>query len=213
MKNRIFYSCLLSTLLTLLLVFIIFPAESGALGSNDLHTSNNKTYYIGHRGSSGSAPHNSLLAIDKAIKSGLDAVALDPRLTSDGKLVLCHDEMTGKVLKKNYYIDRTSYKKLMAVRYRKSKSFGYKDVRLTTLDEAVKKIKKYNRKNPKKKIDLYIKLSPLTETKRKYGMSDKQVAQRKMKTYREILLCLKKNKFPMNRVVFWSFGIDDLDGM
>ena len=52
----------------------------------------------GHRGASGYAPENTLPAFKLAADMGADGVELDVQMTSDGVLVVCHDET----------IDRTS---------------------------------------------------------------------------------------------------------
>jgi glycerophosphoryl diester phosphodiesterase len=46
---------------------------------------------IAHRGASGSAPENTLVAFDLAIRQGADAIELDVRLTADGVPVVLHD--------------------------------------------------------------------------------------------------------------------------
>ena len=51
-----------------------------------------------HRGASGSAPENTLVAFQRAIDLGADGIELDVQITKDGELVVCHDEK----------IDRTS---------------------------------------------------------------------------------------------------------
>ena len=47
---------------------------------------------IAHRGFSGNAPENTLVAIEQAIELGADMVEVDIGLTSDGHVVLLHDE-------------------------------------------------------------------------------------------------------------------------
>jgi glycerophosphoryl diester phosphodiesterase len=46
---------------------------------------------IAHRGASGSAPENTLVAFQRAVEEGADAFELDVRLTSDGVPVVHHD--------------------------------------------------------------------------------------------------------------------------
>ncbi len=46
---------------------------------------------IGHRGASGSYPENTLLAFDRALEQGADALELDVRLCGDGAVVVIHD--------------------------------------------------------------------------------------------------------------------------
>lgn len=47
---------------------------------------------IGHRGMRFVEPENTLRAVERALKCGVDAVEVDVRMTKDGKLVLMHDE-------------------------------------------------------------------------------------------------------------------------
>lgn len=51
---------------------------------------------IAHRGSSGSAPENTLAAFRLAVKAGVDMIELDVRLTADRHLVVFHDRRLGR---------------------------------------------------------------------------------------------------------------------
>lgn len=62
---------------------------------------------IAHRGFSGSAPENTIIAFKKAIEVGSDMIELDVRLSKDGEVVVLHDETLertttgkGKVIEK-----------------------------------------------------------------------------------------------------------------
>jgi len=46
---------------------------------------------VAHRGASGLAPENTLLAFERAIALGVDALELDVQLTRDGELAVMHD--------------------------------------------------------------------------------------------------------------------------
>ncbi len=50
------------------------------------------TKNFAHRGFSGKYPENTLLAFQKAIEAGCDGIELDVHLTTDGELVIIHDE-------------------------------------------------------------------------------------------------------------------------
>lgn len=50
-----------------------------------------KTLILGHRGSSGEAPENTLAAIKAAKEAGADGVEFDVKLTKDREVVLLHD--------------------------------------------------------------------------------------------------------------------------
>ncbi len=53
---------------------------------------------IAHRGSSGSAPENTLAAFRLAVKAGVDMIELDVRLTADRHLVVFHDRRLGRTV-------------------------------------------------------------------------------------------------------------------
>ena len=59
---------------------------------------NNNPFVWAHRGASGSAPENTIVAFKRAIDLGADGIELDIQLTKDDEIVVCHDEK----------IDRTS---------------------------------------------------------------------------------------------------------
>ena len=60
-----------------------------------------------HRGFSGKYPENTILAFQKALEEGVDGIELDVQLTSDGELVIIHDER----------VDRTTNGKGLVVSY------------------------------------------------------------------------------------------------
>ena len=49
-----------------------------------------------HRGASGEAPENTLLALREAIKQGVDAIELDVQLLRTGELAVIHDETVNR---------------------------------------------------------------------------------------------------------------------
>jgi glycerophosphoryl diester phosphodiesterase len=50
-----------------------------------------RIYVIGHRGSAGLAPENTLAAFSRAAEIGVDGVELDVLITSDGEIIVHHD--------------------------------------------------------------------------------------------------------------------------
>ena len=48
---------------------------------------------IAHRGFSGKYPENTMLAFSKAVEAGADGIEIDVHLSSDGELVIIHDEL------------------------------------------------------------------------------------------------------------------------
>ena len=50
------------------------------------------TLVVAHRGAAAEAPENTMLAFQRAVELGADAIEVDVHLTSDGKLAVIHDE-------------------------------------------------------------------------------------------------------------------------
>ena len=96
-----------------------------------------KTLILAHRGACGYAPENTMEAFELAAKMGADGIELDVHFTSDGEVVICHDEK----------INRTSNGQGLVTDYTlaelKAMDFGYhfygeqrKGVKIPTLDEV-----------------------------------------------------------------------------
>lgn len=78
----------LATLMALLvLLVLVAPADAARKAPEDAPVLN-----IGHRGASGYAPEHTIPAYDLALKMGADYIEQDLQLTSDGVLVVLHDE-------------------------------------------------------------------------------------------------------------------------
>ena len=75
-----------------------------------------KPLIIAHRGASGEAPENTMVAFKLAWELGADGIEGDFHLTRDGHIVAIHDKDTNKVTKgKNKLIvKKTSLKELQA---------------------------------------------------------------------------------------------------
>jgi glycerophosphoryl diester phosphodiesterase len=75
---------------TLLFVCAIQKPETSGTHSS-LKKQTKKLYVIGHRGSAGLAPENTLAAFRRACQIGVDGLELDVLLTADRKVVVHHD--------------------------------------------------------------------------------------------------------------------------
>lgn len=62
---------------------------------------------IAHRGASGSAPENTLVAFKKAIDIGVDAVELDLHGTADGEVVVIHDTSLDRTTNRDGRVNQT----------------------------------------------------------------------------------------------------------
>ncbi|WP_040211407.1 glycerophosphodiester phosphodiesterase family protein, partial [Clostridium polynesiense] len=82
------------------------------------------TLNYAHRGASGYYPENTMLAFEKAVEMGCQGIETDVQMTSDGVLVLIHDESLKRTtgvdaLVKDYTFD--DIRKLNAADYHSSK--------------------------------------------------------------------------------------------
>ncbi len=88
---------------------------------------------IGHRGSSGNFPENTLLSLREAIDGGADAVEFDVRAAADGTPVVIHDPTLDRTT------DGTGLVKAMSVEQLRSFDAG-RGEKIPTLDEALEQI-------------------------------------------------------------------------
>lgn len=80
-------------ILFILLILVLLPYPK----PHHTESSTATRLITAHRGSSLSAPENTMAAIRKAIADGADIVEIDVQMTSDGVVVLFHDETLGKI--------------------------------------------------------------------------------------------------------------------
>jgi len=94
-----------------------------------------------HRGASGSAPENTIIALQKAIEAGAEYAEIDVQETYDGKLVLLHDpdlkRTTG--IKKNIW--QTTYDKIKNLDAGSWFSEEFKGERIPLLEDAIEFIR------------------------------------------------------------------------
>lgn len=76
---------------------------------------------FGHRGFSGLYPENTMLAFQKAVEAGADGVEMDIHLSSDGKIVVIHDESLLRTTGVDKLVEDTSFKELISLRASKTK--------------------------------------------------------------------------------------------
>ena len=80
--------------ITAILISLTAWAQSGSVDAiiRELHNPTSKqVLVVAHRGDWRGAPENSVLAIENAIRMGVDVVEIDLKKTKDGVLVLMHD--------------------------------------------------------------------------------------------------------------------------
>ncbi|WP_395045212.1 glycerophosphodiester phosphodiesterase [Flavobacterium sp.] len=65
----------------------------------------NKILKIGHRGAKGYVAENTLASFEKALDLKVDGIELDVHLSSDGKVMVIHDETIDKTTSKKGYVN------------------------------------------------------------------------------------------------------------
>ena len=73
------------------------------------------TSIIAHRGFSELYPENTLLAFEKALEMGADYCELDIDFSSDGIIVVIHDDTTGRVADRDLVVTKTELKSLKSL--------------------------------------------------------------------------------------------------
>lgn len=100
----------------------------------------NKTLVWAHRGASGYAPENTLVAFQKAIEQRADGIELDVQMTKDGTLVILHDETLKRVSGAKGWLKDYTYEKLIKLNVN-LKFPEYGSVRIPTLREVFELVK------------------------------------------------------------------------
>ncbi|WP_298222100.1 glycerophosphodiester phosphodiesterase family protein [Flavobacterium sp.] len=73
-------------------------------------------YKIGHRGAKGYAPENTLASFQKALDMRVDGVELDVHLSSDGEIIVIHDDTVNRTTNANGFVNELSLHELKALR-------------------------------------------------------------------------------------------------
>lgn len=88
-----------------------------------------------HRGASEYAPENTLVSFEKAAEMGADGVELDVQLTSDGELVVAHDESLERVSDGSGWIKDHTLAELRRLNFNRTHP-EYETARIPLLDEV-----------------------------------------------------------------------------
>lgn len=75
-----------------------------------------KTLRIGHRGAKGHEPENTLISFEKAIAMGSDGIELDVHLSSDGHLIVIHDETIDRTTNGKGFVNQMTLAELKSFR-------------------------------------------------------------------------------------------------
>ena len=93
-----------------------------------------------HRGASGYAPENTLVAFEKAIELKADGIELDVQMTKDGKLVIIHDETVDRVSDGRGWVKDFTFEELRRLNVNK-KFREYGAIKIPTLEEVYQLMK------------------------------------------------------------------------
>jgi glycerophosphoryl diester phosphodiesterase len=96
-----------------------------------------KPLVVAHRGSSSSAPENTLAAFARAVRDGADAFELDARLTSDRRVVVFHDMTLGRTAGGRGRVSGTSAAAIRSLSAGAWFSPGFAGERVPLLEEAL----------------------------------------------------------------------------
>jgi glycerophosphoryl diester phosphodiesterase len=96
-----------------------------------------KPLIIAHRGASGYAPENTMSAFSMALDMGSDGIELDVHLSSDGELVVCHDERVDRTTDGIGFIKDLTIKEIKRLDAGKWQSSEFLGQTIPTLGEVV----------------------------------------------------------------------------
>ncbi len=89
-----------------------------------------------HRGVSTRAPENTIAAFELAVREGVPGVELDVHQTADGKVVVTHDDSTGRVADSDRVVAETSAAELRTLDFGAKFGSGFEGQRIPFLDEV-----------------------------------------------------------------------------
>ncbi|MCB4203491.1 hypothetical protein LF845_00790 [Deferribacterales bacterium Es71-Z0220] len=95
---------------------------------------------IAHRGASFYAPENTMSAFKLAMEYGVDGIEMDVHVTKDGKIVVIHDDTTGRTGTRNIKIKNSNLKTLDKVDVGNWFDAKYMGERIPHLEDVLEKI-------------------------------------------------------------------------
>lgn len=101
-----------------------------------------KRFIVAHRGSSGTAPENTLISLQKAIDAGASVIEVDVQLTKDNQVVLLHDPHLGRTTSGKGLISNYTYSDLHSIDAGSWFDTKYSAERIPLLFEAIELLKK-----------------------------------------------------------------------
>ena len=132
---------IISTVTILFLVFscALFAGDRPATIDEFLNPEG-RTWVIAHRGFSGKAPENTLIAIREAILIGADMAEIDVTLSSDGKIVVIHDETLDRTTNGSGEVSQFTLEELQKLDAGSWFDPQFAGERIPTLDEVLETV-------------------------------------------------------------------------
>ena len=100
-----------------------------------------KVTNTGHRGAAGLAPENTLIAIRKGISLGVDRVEIDLQQTSDGVVVVMHDETVNRTTKGEGLVKEMTFVEIKKLDAGSCFSPEFKGEKIPSLEEVLQTVK------------------------------------------------------------------------
>lgn len=168
--------------------------------------------FIAHRGSS-LYPENTILAINKCGEIGYKWVEIDVAITSDGKFVLCHDEVVDRIFANAMTgtLKNLTYDEIKDYDIKVGDCTEYPNEKIATFEECLKTAKKLD-------IGLFIHIEyidisdvpQLIDLIKAHGMSDKcTISSYKMSLIQEV----RKHNTDIPVSVFGGYSEDSINNV
>lgn len=122
---------------TLLAFTLLLTSTFTAATSASTTLADNHSQVTAHRGSSASAPENTLRSIRQAIEDGAGYAEIDVQETADGVIVLMHDDNAQRTTGLNKPMWQVTYAELMKASAGAWFNKKFADERVPTLDEVI----------------------------------------------------------------------------
>ncbi|WP_019003971.1 glycerophosphodiester phosphodiesterase [Cohnella laeviribosi] len=134
---------------------------------------------IAHRGASGHAPENTMAAFERCIELGATAIETDVQMTSDGSLVLIHDESLARTAGSPKLVKDVTLEELQRLDAGSWFDPAFRGERVPTLRELLELVKPYSlllNLELKNGVVPYPGLEEaVVEEVRRFGMSDRVI--------------------------------------
>jgi glycerophosphoryl diester phosphodiesterase len=112
--------------------------QQRAVSLEALRTEKNRVLVVAHRGSSGSAPENTMASFEMALESGAEIIECDVRLTKDGEVVVFHDRTLNRTTNGEGLVGEKTLEELKKLDAGSWFGSKFKGERIPTLSEVLR---------------------------------------------------------------------------